>query len=242
MVSSVYNLPRRVWRLRNISACLVVACLAVACGSNSPTKKLIDAISQEQAEELRDTCVADSLALLQALGDRIAPLARAADVEQLEATATALDCSFETTTDGFRLYCPAMNLRGSVLALELNLHFVGDDTVLEVYGTDITRTVHGMLMLREDAERGLVMQGVIEAINDAGGRAVAEFDEVIGMEAFDLPGDVSSVYFREGAVALTVYLSNALELARGSAALTGRNAFVVLNFADFSLLSEMNFE
>jgi hypothetical protein len=240
MVSLVYNFPHRVWCLRNI-ACLVVACVVTACGSNSPTKKLYDAISQQQAEDLRDTCVADSLALLQELGDRIAPLARAKDVEQLEAAALARGCSFETTAEGYRLLCPAMDLRGSILAVELILNFVGEETALQVNGSDAMRSVHGNLIVRDDPERGLVLQGVLEAINDTECRAVAEFNEVIGLEAFDLPGDLSSLHFREGAVQLTLYSDTSLRLARGSAALSGRNAFVVLNFDEFSLSSEMSF-
>ena len=182
-----------------------------------------------------------SLALLQALGDRIAPLARASSVEDLEATALSLDCSFETTTDGYRLLCPTLDLRGNMVAVELTLRFMNGETMLEVNGADATRVVKGALTLRDDSDRGLVLQGAMEAINDAGCRAVAEFDEVIGLEAYNLPGDVSTLHFREGAVTLTVYRNDSLELARGSAALAGRNAFIVLNFDDFSLLSELSF-
>lgn len=241
MVRFVHNIRRRVWRLRNVSL-LLVACSAIACGNSSPTKKVFDAISQQEAEEVRDGCVADSLALLQALGDRIAPLARARDLEGLELTAAALGCSFETTTDGYRLLCPAMDLRGTTLAVELYLRFTGEDTVLQVSGSDAAHSVDGILVLRSEPERGLVLQGAVEATDANGCRAVAEFDEVIGLEAIDLPGDRSALHFREGAVELIVFRENALELARGSAALTGRNAFVVLNFDDFSLLSELTFE
>jgi len=239
MVSFVYNIRRRVWRLRNV-AFLLVACALPACGNSSPTKKLFDAITQQEAEELRDGCVTDSLALLQALGDRIAPLARARDIEQLEATAASLGCSFETTTDGYRLYCPVMDLRGSSLAVELILRFVDEDVVLEVNGGDDARSVDGMLVLHDEPERGLVLQGAIEATDASGCRTVAEFDEIIGLEAFDLPGDHSALHFREGAVDLTVFRGDAFELARGTAALTGRNAFVVLNFDGFSLLGELD--
>jgi len=238
MVRYVHNIRRQVWCLRNFALVLLV-CAATACGNSSPTKKVFDAITQEEAEDLRDGCVADSLALLQGLADRLAPLARAANDEQLESTAASLGCSLETTTDGYRLLCPAMGLRDSTLAVELYLRFEADEVSLQVYGVDTTRTVEGGLTMRDDPDRGLVLQGSLQATDVHGCRAVADFDEVSGLEAFDLPGDRSGLHFREGVVDLTVYRNDAIELARGSAALTGRNAFVVLNFAGFSVLGEL---
>ncbi|MHC4953987.1 MAG: hypothetical protein ACYTGZ_08855 [Planctomycetota bacterium] len=241
MVKKVQDIRRFTLHARNI-ACVCALMLFVACGNSSPTKQLIDEISQERAEQVRDGCVGDALGLLHALADRLAPLARAGNPEQLALTAARVGCSIETTTDGYRLLCPAMDLRDATLAVELHLRYVGDSAVLTVTGADLLRRVDGTLTLRDDPDRGLVMEGGLEAVTSDGCRAVAEFDEVVGLEALDSGSDGSRVFFRAGAVDLSVYAEDDERLAHGSAALAGRDAFVVLNFAEFSLLGELRFD
>jgi len=222
---------------------LVGACALPACGAVA-AKEAIEEISQEQAADLRDGCVSDALALVTAMADRLAPLARARDIEALTLTAERLGCNLEGTTDGYRLLCPAVELRGATLAMELHLVYGEgvygeEETELSVRGEDGARQVLGMLTLRDDPERGLVLRGALEATAPDGCRAVAEFDEIIGLEAIELPGDTSRMYFREGAIDLAVYAANAVRLALGSAAMTGRDAFVVLNFPSFSVLGDV---
>ena len=209
-----------------------------ACGAVA-AKEVLEEISQQQAEELRDGCVADALALVTAMADRLAPLARARDIENLALTAERLGCTLEGTTDGYRLLCPTLEIRGATLALELHLVHREQDSVLFVRGEDGARTVDGMITLRDDPARGLVLGGMLEATSPDGCRAVAEFDEIVGLEALELPGDTSRMYFREGAIDLAVYAENDDRIARGSAAISGRDAFVVLNFARFAILGDL---
>ena len=217
---------------------LAGACALPACGAVA-AKEVLEEISQEQAADLRDGCVSDALALVTAMADRLAPLARARDIEALTLTAERLGCTLETTTDGYRLLCPAFELRDAMLALELHLVYGEEETELSVHGEDGARLVVGMLTLRDDPERGLVLRGALESTSQDGCRTVAEFDEIIGLEAIELPGDTSRMFFREGAIELAVYAADAVRLALGSAAVTGRDAFVVLNFPSFSVLGDI---
>ena len=217
---------------------LVGICVFPACGAVA-AKEVLEEISQQQAEELRDGCVADALALVTAMADRLAPLARARDAEDLALTADRLGCTLEGTTDGYRLLCPTLEIRGATMALELNLVYGEQDTALYVRGEDGARTVEGVITLRDEPARGLVLGGMLEATSPDGCRAVAEFDEIVGLEALESNGDSSRMFFREGAIDLAVYAENSDRIARGSAAISGRDAFVVLNFARFAILGDV---
>ena len=231
---------------------LIALCAAmVACGGSdssatgqpSLTGVPTGSVSQEQAEQLRDGCVADSLLLLRDLADRIAPLARVRDLEHLEATATGLDCSMRTQPGGFELLCEPLGL---VFTLEfqrdgvLSLDPAGSDALrMMVRDLDAERGVEGEISVRPDPARGLVMQGGLHRRSENGCEAILDFDELIGHEF----GGAFGVQFAQGAVDVTVLSPDAVQLAHGSAAWTGRDAFLVLNFDELApLIDSLSFD
>jgi len=215
--------------------------LVTACGndSNATGQPSLTAVSQDQAEQLRDGCVADGLRLLRDLADRLAPLARVRDLEHLEATADRLDCSMRMRPGGFDLVCDPLGL---VLSLEYQLDGTlsmdpgsSDQLRMIVSDLDPERNVSGELWIYRDVERGLVLNGGLRRWSESGCEAILEIDELVGQEF----GDTTGLIFTEGGIDLTILTRDAIELASGSAALVGRDAFVVLNFDGLSLLDEI---
>lgn len=224
-----------------VALCLLMGLLMTACGNGSSAtgQPSLTAVSQDEAEQLRDGCVAESLRLLRDLADRLAPLARVRDLEHLEATATSMGCTVQARPSGFDLLCEPLGLMLS-LQYQLNGELSldpgnSDDLRMTVTDFDPMRNVDGELWIHRDIERGLVLSGGLRRSTELGCETILEFDELIGNEF----GGIDGIYFSQGGVDLTVLSQNAIELARGSAALSGRDAFVVLNFDGLSLLDQI---
>ena len=214
-------------RSRWFKACnILLLCLTVSC--TRAAEKLVEEVTKQEAEAVRDDCVADSLRLLQSLADRIAPLARASGPQELEETAIALGCTF----NGQQLYCPT-------LGLLLHLEEREEGVTMVVQVTEPLRGIAGELSIRNDPTRGLVLAGQLHRFSPNGCEAILEFEELVALEAYGLPGGSLGMYFSAGAVEVTVLSPEDGPIAHGSAALSGRNALVVLNFDGLSLLDEV---
>ncbi|MEM8885834.1 MAG: hypothetical protein AAGD14_17350 [Planctomycetota bacterium] len=223
------------FRLRD--AALVAVCALAACGGGGTT---VEAITQTEAEEIRDDCVADGLRLLQQLADRIAPLARARDVEELEATALALGCTFRARPDGYYLSCPTIGLDLGLEferdGLPVNDPALADRVALRLGGDP---RVSGEILMEQDPARGMVMHGGFERVSDLGCVAHLDFTQLAGLEAFGLPDGALGLFFTEGSVDVRVAMPGGDALAHGSAALRGRSAVLALNFDGLALLDEL---
>jgi hypothetical protein len=224
-----------------VALLLLMGSLMTACGNDlsATGQPSLTAVSQDEAEQLRDSCVAESLRLLRDLADRLAPLARVRDLEHLEATATTMDCIMVTRPSGFDLVCESLGL---VLSLEYQLDGTlsldpgsSDELRMIVSDLDPERNISGELWIHREIERGLILSGGLHRSTESGCEAILEFEDLIGQEF----GGLDGLYFTEGRVDLIVLAADAIELARGSAALSGRDAFVVLNFDGISLLDEI---
>jgi hypothetical protein len=218
--------------------------LMTACGNDlsATGQPSLTAVSQDEAEQLRDSCVVDGLRLLRDLADRLAPLARVRDLEHLEATASLMDCSMQMRPGGFDLLCEPLGL---VLSLEYHLEGTlsmdpgsSDELRMIVSDLDPQRDVSGELWIHRDVERGLVLSGGLRRWSGDGCEAVLEIDDLVGQEL----GDATGLIFTEGGIDLFIRTRDAIELATGSAALVGRDAFVVLNFDGLTLLDQIQLD
>ncbi|MHC4849348.1 MAG: hypothetical protein ACYTEG_12955 [Planctomycetota bacterium] len=207
---------------------IALLCLVAACSQASDTRLITQPISQAHAEQVRDDCVGESLRLLQDLSDRLAPLARADNADELAAVAFELGCDIV----GEELYCHPLGL---ILRLERNAEI----TAMFIEDMDAARGVVGEMRIHNDAARGHVLAGFLHRFAEDGCEAVLEFEELVALEAYGLPGGSLGLYFSEGAVDLTVFRPDATQLAHGSAALTGRHALIALNFESVRLLDEV---
>ena len=203
---------------------IALLCLVAACSHGSDTLL----VTQEHAEQIRDECVGESLKLMQELSDRIAPLARVTGPAELTALALELGCEIV----GEQLHCYELGL---ILRLERH----PDGTVMFVEDQDAARNVTGEMRIHDDPARGFVLAGHLHRYSSDGCEAILEFEELIALEAYGLPGGSLGLFFSEGAVDLTVLAPDAVLLAYGSAALSGRSALVALNFESLRLLDEL---
>ena len=140
MVHNEQDSHRFASRVRNI-ACLMasVVALSLLTGCGAVVKEAYDKVTEEQAAGIQEGCVGDAVGLVHTLADRLAPLARANDVDEISRFAADMGCSLETTSDGYHLSCPAMELRDATLAPLLSDDGVIAEPRYSVSGTSSLR-------------------------------------------------------------------------------------------------------
>jgi len=215
---------------RRTGPLLCLGLLLAACtgGGGAPTLRA-DGLS---AEEVRDGCVAGTLDVLQLAADRLGAVAGGA--------LDAPDCALLVDAGGgeFLLACPDAEVRGAPADFIARVVFLRDGLPLtDPAGADAVRltvesrsdayVTDARLDLRQDADRGLLVDGVVTTQSLDGCTLEGTLGNVTARPVADLPGGRTGVLFTSGNVDFDVRLPDRT-FVTGTAALVGRSALVSL--------------
>jgi len=184
--------------------------------------------STSRAEAMREGCVGSALDLLQELADRLAPLAEAGDDEALLALAGV--CGVELRLGALEggahvLDFQADDLRGGAVTVRAEI-------APRPGGASVFATADGprvraeaFLELDRDPDGGVRARGTLQGTYD-GCDVDAAFEDLWARTVADLPERPLGVLIVEGSIDLDVFGAGAP--VSGTAAFTGRDAFVLL--------------
>ncbi|MGQ0613508.1 MAG: hypothetical protein ACT4PV_07225 [Planctomycetaceae bacterium] len=180
------------------------------------------------ADALREGCVGSALDLLQELGDRLAPLAEAADETALSLLALLEGAELQLAAlpgDPHVLRFEALDLRGgpATVRAEVRPTTEGASIFATIEGPRVR--AEGLVDLLRDAAGGIRAAGTLLGSYD-GCEVDASFDDLWARTVADLPERPLGALFLSGTIDLAI--RGGSEAATGKAAFAGRDAFVIL--------------
>lgn len=219
-------------------ACLALLAFLPACGGGGGGPAVVvDPL--RTTEEMRESCVAMTLDLVQRALDLAGPAVGLGRVDQLANLAAEAGCglvALDATT--YLLVCENVFVRGDVVSIRLDLTYTRNGVPvvspadsdamflrIDIAGADVAVT--GALTLVDDPDLGLTFEGALTSSSFGGCRVEAALDTVTAFPVADLPAVPRGVVFTSGRIDLDVWTPDDVALT-GSAALVGRSAHVNL--------------
>lgn len=211
---------------RILTVPILLSCLLVAaCDDDVPA---VPTEAQQLATNVREGCVADTVALFAAFVDRVAPLALAPDEDHLLLLAEDLGCTVSPTGDPgvYAMHCRGVGAAAPDIILMAQFDFRTPGAVRVILEAgDAPVLAEGILYCGIDAGDGLAFNGTLSFWFPGSCSVLMEASLVSVQAVADLPGTPLGALYAGGSLGLSVLFDDG-RYAEGGVVLEGRRALV----------------